>query len=488
MVDKVAVSRREFLRIAGIGAFGVAVTACAAPAAPAQENATSGDSAAEPSQQAGLLRIQANEADLAPVVELFKETHNDIEVEYFNITGIDHEEIASKMLSLIAAGEVLDLGSAATEATQLYAGQGLSLALDEYVQADEGELQEYFSDVHPALIEAMMYEGSLYQLPQNFNAANMFYNTALFAEAGYDHPAEDWTIDQFLEIAQAITKRNASGETEVFGYAWTNRLWGSWMPWIFVNGGGLLTEERAPGGEWLWEKFYADDPAAEGRGGGWRWTAPKANDPANVEALEFVAMLTAEGIAPAIELGGGQTLQGFFTSGVLGMTPAGGFWAGGLHNAGMENGAFDVQLFPKWKSQRHQFGTGSHFIFSESPNKELAWQFKKLYISKPGMEAHATYSPVYRSTPSRRSMCTAEAYETTGPAHWQVFYDTLDKHPDTAPIPAPPISNPMTTLFTNYTGRAMTGELTPQAALDGLQTELEELFARAGQNMYNTEA
>jgi hypothetical protein len=46
----------------------------------------------------------------------------------------------------------------------------------------------------------------------------------------------------------------------------------------------------------------------------------------------------------------------------------------------------------------------------------------------------------------------------------------------------------MTTLFTNYTGRAMTGELTPQAALDGLQTELEELFARAGQNMYNTEA
>jgi multiple sugar transport system substrate-binding protein len=319
MVDKVAVSRREFLRIAGIGAFGVAVTACAAPAAPAQENATSGDSAAEPSQQAGLLRIQANEADLAPVVELFKETHNDIEVEYFNITGIDHEEIASKMLSLIAAGEVLDLGSAATEATQLYAGQGLSLALDEYVQADEGELQEYFSDVHPALIEAMMYEGSLYQLPQNFNAANMFYNTALFAEAGYDHPAEDWTIDQFLEIAQAITKRNASGETEVFGYAWTNRLWGSWLPWIFVNDGGLLTEERAPGGEWLWEKFYADDPAAEGRGGGWRWTAPKANDPANVEALEFVAMLTAEGIAPAIELGGGQTLQGFFTSGVLGM-------------------------------------------------------------------------------------------------------------------------------------------------------------------------
>jgi ABC-type glycerol-3-phosphate transport system substrate-binding protein len=198
--------------------------------------------------------------------------------------------------------------------------------------------------------------------------------------------------------------------------------------------------------------------------------------------------MTEEGIAPAIELGGGQTLQGFFTSGVLGMTPAGGFWAGGLHNAGMENGTFDVQLFPKWKSQRHQFGTGSHFIFTQSPNKDLAWEFKKFYISREGMEAHGAYNPVIRSTPTRRSMNTAEKFAPTGPAHWQVFYDTLDKHPDTAPIPAPPISNPMTTLFTSYTARAMTGELTAQAAMDGMQQELEELFARSGENMYKTEA
>lgn len=484
MITKQAISRRNFLRFASLSAVSMAVVACAAPSTTAPQSGASGDNAAAPSQATNVLRIQANEQDLAPVVDLFKQTHTDISVEYFNITGIDHEEIASKMLSLIAAGEVLDLGSAATEAVQLYAGQGISLPLDEYILADEGDLQEFFSDVHPALIEAMMFEDGLYALPQNFNAANMYYNTNLFAEAGFDHPAEDWTREDFLKVAQAITKRSANGETEVFGYAWTNRLWGSWMPWIFVNDGGLLTEERAPGGEWLWDKFYADDAAAEGRGGGWRWNAPKANDPANVEALEFVVMLTEEGIAPSVELGGGQTLQGFFTSGVLGMTPAGGFWAGGLHNAGMEKGSFDVQLFPKWKSQRHQFGTGSHFIFSESPNKDLAWEFKKTYISKAGMAAHGSYNPVMRSTPSRRSMCTDAAYEATGPIHWQVFYDTLDKHPDTAPIPAPPISNPMTTLFTNYTGRAMTGELTAQAALDAMQAELEALFERSGQDMY----
>lgn len=488
MVNQRTVSRRGFLRIAGAGAFGVALAACGAPGAPSAPAAESqGEGAAAPSQAAVTLKIQANEKEESPVVELFKQQHTDLSVEFFNVTGIDHEEVASKILSMVAAGQVLDLGYAATEAAQLYAGQGLSQALDEYVQASEADMTDYFSDVHPSLVEAFMYEGSLYQLPIDFNAANMYYNTKLFAEAGFEHPTEEWTKDDFYEIAKAITKKDASGQTETFGYAWTNRLWGSWMPWIFVNGGNILTEERAPGGEWLWTKFYADDPAAEGRGGGWRWLAPQANLPANVEALTFMQQLTDEGVAPAIELGGGQTLQGFFTSDKLGMTPAGGFWSGGLKNAGMAADAFDVQLFPKWVNQRHQFGTGANFIFTQSPNKDLAWEYSKFRLTKPAMEAHGMFAPYTLTTPARRSMNTAERYAETGPAHWQVFYDTLDKHPDTAPIPAPPISNPMTTIFTSYTSRAMTGEMDAQAALDGMQKDLEDLYARSGQDMYKTE-
>jgi ABC-type glycerol-3-phosphate transport system substrate-binding protein len=259
------------------------------------------------------------------------------------------------------------------------------------------------------------------------------------------------------------------------------------MPWIFVAGGNLLTEERAPGGEWMWDRFYVDDPAAEGRGGGWRWLAPQANHPANVEALEFVVMMTEEGIAPAVELGGGATLQGFFTGGKLGMTPAGGFWSGGLHNAGMPADQFDVQLFPAWASQRHQFGTGALFVFTQSPHLDLAWEYAKFNVSQEAMAVNGIFNPVTLTTPARRSMNNAERYAVTGPVHWEVFYDTLDKHPDTAPIPAPPISNPMTTIFTTYTAKAMTGELSPQDALDQMQAELEDLYARQGQDMYQVQ-
>ncbi len=468
-------TRRTFLRMSGIGALTLAAAACAAPAQPS--------GGGSPDAETLIIRIQVNPDTETPVMELYRENNPNVDGEYISVTGIDHEEVAAKMLAMLAAGEQIDMGFAATEATQLYAGQGLAMALDDYVLANEAELQDYFSDVHPSLNEAMMWEGSLYQLSRDFNAANMYYNTATFEEAGFGHPGPEWTKDDFYEIAKTIATKEGS-----FGYAWINRLWGSWMPWIFVNGGNILTEELAPGGEWLWDTFYADDPAAEGRGGGYRWLAPQANDAANVEALEFMVQLLQEGITPEVELGGGETLQGFFTAGTLGMTPAGGFWAGGLSNAGMENGAFDVQLFPNWKNQRHQFGTGALFIFEQTEHKDEVWDYYMFSASKPAMEVNGIFNPVTLTTPSRRSMCNAERFAETGPEHWQVFYDTLDKHPDTAPIPAPPISNPMTTLFTTYTARAMSMELTPQEAMDGMQTELEELYARQGEGMYNLDS
>ena len=469
-------NRRQFLQMAGVGSAAAMLAACV-PAQPAAAPAADGEGAA-PAKETVVLRVQGDPANETPLLEPFRQVHPDIDLEFIAVTGIDHEEIASKILSMIAAGEQIDFGYSATEALQLYAGQGLAYALDEFIQRDEAEVAEYFADVHPSLIEAMMYEGSVYELPFDFNAANMYYNTQLFAEAGVDHPADNWSKDDFLEVARKIAKKDDSGQTTVFGYAWTNRLWGSWMPWIFVNGGNLFTEEKAPGGEWLWSTFYADDAAAAGRGGGYRWVTPTANSPAVVEALDLVVTLTNEGTAPAIEMGGGQTLQGFFADNKLAMTPAGGFWAGGLANAGFANGSFDVQLFPSWKSQRHQFGTGGQWISAQSQHQEEAWTYSKFRISQEGMKLWYGANGII-TTPSRRSMLVAEAFAETGPAHWQVFYDTLDKHPDTAPIPAPPISNPMTTLFTSYTGRAMTGELSPQQAMDELQKELEDLVARS---------
>ena len=505
-------SRRNFIRVAGLGVTGAALTgtlgACgdaatstSAASTPAQ-SATNSVAAATTSggtastsvasttlvggaptvlSQGQTLQIaifgdQAAATNSKTLTASFVQKFPGVTLNFIPIAGNDWDEFFTKILALKATNKTPDLVYVATEGLQIFAGKDLATPLDDYVKRDKAAMASYFSDVHPSLVEAMMYEGSLFALPNDWNAPNMFINTRLFAEAGYSDISSDWDKDKFYEIAKKITKKDSSGRTSVYGYQWVNRLWGSWLPWVYVNGSNIMTEEEAPNGDWLWSSFYPNVPSVKGRGGGWRYKQPKANDPANIEALQFMMQLKNEGITPSIDLGGGQSLESILANNKLGMTPAGGFWAGGLKNAGLAADSFDVRLFPKWKSQRHQFGTAGYVITRDAKNKDLAWEFMKYTVSVDFMNE---FFKGNNSTPTRRSMMTAQRYATTGPKNWQVFYDTLDQHPDTAPIPAPPQANPMTAIFTKYTGLAMAGEKSAKDALDGMQKDLEALFKRS---------
>jgi multiple sugar transport system substrate-binding protein len=471
MSSEKKMSRRDLLKLAAAGSTGLVL---------------SGIPVRVIAQDSVLIKVQTatgTTREMGPVGDAYIEANPNVTIEWVSVSGIDHDERAARILSLVAAGEPIDVLFSATETTELYAGQGIGAPIDDRIlnDPDQDFWDDYFSDVHPSLVEAMMYEGNLYEPPRDFNAANMYLNTNIMAEAGIDHPAPDWTVEDFLEIARATTKKNDAGLTEQFGFGWTNRLWGSWMPWIFVAGGNLYTEERAPGGDQFWDRYYSDDPAAEGRGGGFRWREPIANSSENVEALQFVVDLWKEGLTPDLELGTGETLTGFYATGVLNMFPAGGFLSGRLKNEGMEKGDFDVQLWPAWRNQKHQFGTGGRILSSASGAADVAWDFIKFEISREGFAVSGWFNPVIITTASRRSLSQADAFAETGPANYQVFYDTLDKHPSTSPIPAPPWANPMTSIFTRYTGLAMSGQLEPQETMDEMQRELEELGARQPQ-------
>jgi multiple sugar transport system substrate-binding protein len=468
-------NRRKFLKSATMTVAGMSLAACA-PKATAVEGSQANKAAPATINKGAKLRVALFASQVGEqwpkVADGFKKKYPELDVEFLPVQGIDWEEYVGKIVTQVASGNPPDVCHVATEGTQVFAGQGVGHALDEYVKRDKAEMAEYFADVHPALIQAMMYEGSLYELPTDFNAPNIYYRKDLYQASGIDRPAADWTKDQFYEIAKKLTKKNGN-RTDVFGFGWTNRLWGSWTPWLFANGSNLLTEEVSPGGDWIWDTFYNGSEKA--RGGGWRWPAPKANDPANIEALDFMVQLLKEGITPTTELGSGQSLDGFFMGGSLAMVPAGGFWVEGLRQGGLKKDQFDVQFWPKWKSQRHQFGTAGFAILEAAKDKDAAWEWCKYFASKPAMEAFYFQNT---TTPTRRSMMTQARYGDTGPEHWQCFYDTLDKYPDTAPIPAPKQANPMTTILTKYTSLAMSLEKTPKEALDLMQADLEKLFAQ----------
>ncbi|TCO51281.1 ABC-type glycerol-3-phosphate transport system substrate-binding protein [Kribbella antiqua] len=408
---------------------------------------------------------QASANKLTKAAGTFEAAHPGVKVKFTGTTGTDWNDFFSKLLTQIAAGNAPDIAAVATEGLQLFAAKELAEPLDDYVKRDASELKSYFADVHPALVEAMMYQGHLYELPSDFNAGNMFYSTSLLSSVGVERPADNWTKDDFYDIARKVSAKG----NNVVGWNWVVRLWGSWTSWMYANGGNLLTEGKYDGGDWLWNTFYPNDPAAAGRKGGWQWGDPTANSTPVVEALDFMIQLQKEGLSPTPDVGGGGTLQGLFASNKIGMAIGGGFWAGGLHNAGMAPGSFDVQYFPKWKSQRHLFGAGGYGILKSSKNKDLAWEFLKTLVTPKNMDL---LSPGNVTTFPRKSMMTAQRYASTGPKNWQVFYDTLTKFDDTAPIPAPPYYNAMAIALNKRTTQAMsTGDA--KSALDGLQSDLE---------------
>jgi multiple sugar transport system substrate-binding protein len=456
------ISRRGFL---GASA-GVAAAAAVGLAGCGGSSGSSGSS----SESKNTLTVAVNGTQAAATAisqatgAAFKQAHPGVTLNFMAINGTDWNDYFSKILTLIASGNPPDLTTVATEGLQLFAAKGLAQPLNSYVMSDKASLQGFFSDVHPVLIESMMYQGDLYVLPTDFNAGNMFFSTELLDKAGVSYPADNWTQDDFHTMAEKWA--SASGAV---AWDWVVRLWGSWTSWMYANNANLLTEGRWPGGSWMWDTFYKNDPAAQGRQGGWHWGAPTANDPATVAALQYMIDLKNAKLSASPDVGGGGTLQGLFASNHIAMTIGGGFWAGGLHTAGMSPTSFDVQYFPVWSTQKHLLGDAGYAMLQSSKNKELAWEFMKSLTEPAALGALIAGNT---STPTRRSMMTASRYAPTGPAHWEVFYGTLDKFPNTTPIPAPPYYQQLATAFNNATTQAMASG-SAKSALDGLQTQLE---------------
>ncbi len=399
-----------------------------------------------------ILGTSQDAAARASIVKAFNVKHPDIAVRIEAIQGADWADFFAKILTMVAAGTPPDVVVVATEGAQLFADR-LASPLDPYLKRDAAEMAEYFDDVHPALIESFMYKGSLFQLPVDFNAANMYFNLGALSKAGLEMPGASWTVDDFLSTATAMKKATTGGGPFV-SYYWTNRLWGGVVPWLYINNTSFLTEEKSPGGDWMWDRFYAGDPAAKGRSGGYLWEHSNALAEPVEQSFDLLRTIVQEGLGTSPAQGGGNQLVAQFAGGSIGMTPAGGYWVEGLHEAGMTDTKYNVQFFPKWQSQRHQFGASGYAIMRTSKKQDEAWEWVKFCVSKEGMKLAF---PTPNTTPTRRSMCNEQLYAGKGPANWKVFYDTLDNFPS-APIPAPPQQAAVeTALIKNVSGAVTAG-------------------------------
>ncbi|GAB5077586.1 extracellular solute-binding protein [Arthrobacter sp. AD-310] len=462
---------RQITRRTALGALGAGIIGASVASWP-RLSGTDIPGRGDNSLSIAILGTAADAAARQRAIDAFSRIHPEIKVKVQAIQAVDWKDFFTKILTMVAAGTPPDVVYVATEGAQLFA-EKLAHPLDEYIRRDAADMAEFFSDVHPSLVEAFMYKGSLYQLPMDWNAANMYYNTAAFAEAGLGRPADDWTHLDFRAGLAAMKKARPSDFTP---YYWTNRLFGGVVPWLYANDTSFLKETRSSGGDWLWDGFYASDPSRSLRSGGYQWLEPNANDDRVFESFDYLRGLVRDGLGVRPEEGGGNSLVGLFASNRIGTTPAGGYWVQGLHEAGMGENGFDVQFFPRWKTQRHQFGTAGYAMMKTAKDKDAAWEWIKFSSSREAMEL---IFPNPATTPARRSMVNESLYAGKGPAHWKVFYDTLDRFPTTGPIPAPPQQAAVETALMKNVSLAVSGdEQQLKRALASMQRDLEIALRR----------
>ncbi len=462
--SKTAISRRQFLKWTAAG------TAAATLLGNKVVRATSGR------QTTQTLRVVLFGApDRAKTFEYlgkgFQAANPAINVEFLGVPGAEWDEFFSKVSTMLASGQNIDLIEVGTEGLQLFASKKFIQPLDERIQADKTFWQEYFDDVPPQLVEAMMYDGKLYNMPFLWGPAVIFYNTKLFKQAGVQPPKPDWTKDDFLAAAQAVHKLG----DDIYGFGWPNRHWGGLIPWVFVQDSNILKQTQFEGGDWLWKTFYPDNKTAQGRKGGVHWPESMANDPRNIEALQFLQDLTwKEKVAPA-PADFGQ-LANFFSNGKLAMLPAHRFMIGRLIGAGMTRDDYDVVFMPKWTTQRHQFGTSGLAITTNTKLADQAYEMVKHLTRKENMGAYVKGG--VHTSPRRSVNNDPEQSKAIGPNNPTIFYDALDKFPGSAPIPAPPPNKDFTATFVKYVGLAMSNELSAKDALENMHKELSVILSK----------
>jgi multiple sugar transport system substrate-binding protein len=173
----------------------------------------------------------------------FTETNPTIRVEHLPAPGNELQK-QEKMQTLVAGGTPpAVLGQIIAQYPSYYVLPGLIEPIDPLMTADKID-RKLFS---AATLDAFQYKGAQYALPYGASMELIAYNKELFNKQGvklppkaWDDPA--WTIDEFAQRAQALTKNPAGGQPEQFGLG---RAGAQWIAWPLLWGSDWVSNDLA---------------------------------------------------------------------------------------------------------------------------------------------------------------------------------------------------------------------------------------------------
>ena len=373
----------------------------------------------------------------------FTKLHPNITVKYQPVPGESWGDYFDKLATMIAGGNPPDVSRVAIEGARLVVARGLATPLDDFMKGDS-EIDEYLKDLSPRLLEVFRVDGKTYELPFDWNNMVMYYNTKMVRDAGLEPPRKEWTKDEFVAMAQKLTKRTGSGEPDVFGFGFAIQYFSATIPWMFANGTNLLSDD---------------------------WSKSNLKDPKVLEVLQFMQDLVWKyKVSPKPPAFHGD-IYSLMAAGKIAMAGGGRWPVLQMTKAGFSD--FDVQYFPRWREQVTEYGVGGFVIMRSTKYPQEAWQFAKFLTTKRALE---TLTRIGQAIPSRRSIAASSAMFEMPPKSAKIFYESIEGV-NAKPVPSPATYNRIEASWRRYLGRVLANEMAPAAALEEADKEFTQILA-----------
>ncbi len=218
MTRSTKLSRREFLRIAGIGAAGATLAACAPaapqPAAPApaekpaEAQAEPTAAPAAPGAVALKFWVEWQQPFYEEFLKRFNEANTDLKLEFIIVEGLGGDS-SGKFMASVAGGNPPDSLLAWADSLPGWAARQALEPMDQWLELYKFPKAEYA----PASIEASTYNGKLYGWPLDWDPDCMLYwNVDMVQAAGLEKPP--LTLEEFAPLREKFDKIAADGTIE----------------------------------------------------------------------------------------------------------------------------------------------------------------------------------------------------------------------------------------------------------------------------------
>jgi multiple sugar transport system substrate-binding protein len=439
-------TRREFLRYAGVTAAAATLAACAPKVATTVAPAvTQASAATQAPTTSGLsykghnlvVWIGGHAVEQEPIWEWIRtgfETKTGAKVD---LTLIGFDVYYQKLASAFEAGSPPDVAHADLGGwVPAFASKDYIIPLEDKLATWDGT-----SQIWPNLWVTVSYQGKRWAVPWDTDCRFLIYNKQMLKDAGLDPEKPPTTWQDLIDYAQKLTQPDKG----IYGYGVSgiqNELATlGYMMFLGGNGGHVLNAD---------------------------WTASGFNTPGGLEALKmYTDLYTKYKVSPpGTPSEGEDEYRTAMAQGKIAMA-VGGPWSWPLlyaANPAMK-GNVGTSIHPYNKTPFSVNGGWGSVIAKVSKEQELAWEFIKFYTSHDVW----MYWMDHSDGPLPTRMDVTKDHPAFKDPLWQTTLNTYPKAEARPPIPQwTQISNEIQVMVQNV----LTGKATP-----------EDAIAKAGSNV-----